>query len=351
MPNHRRQTTWHNLQQLWQLLQSKPLRTELAFDSAAVADLALSQQVAPALAAQMNQKPELASFFVGDTKAALEHSLRANGLRNMQILKQTVELTHALNQAGVNPLFIKGTALLLTLNRHQPGMRQQQDIDLLIPPDQLQMATEALLQLGYVFAEHPELEAAQAMQHQHHHLPQLARAGFSAHVELHRTPLPAHLSHLLNTDTLLAQALPGELNQARFYTPQPQHQRNLLLLGHYLHDGYRTRCLLPLRDALDFAHLNTIAAQAAMPGLSTATHPTIAATQRSLDYLIARLNDESPQASPADRLRYALWRSRLHNRPLALSLDALARGSYLAGQFARSPQKLGRYLRRKLSAT
>lgn len=79
----------------------------------------------------------------------------------MQISAQALKLTRQLNRAGIAPLFLKGTARLLTADDKKLGFRKQLDIDLLVEPTQLEAACELFLADGYSFSRIPENSTVQ----------------------------------------------------------------------------------------------------------------------------------------------------------------------------------------------
>ena len=95
-------------------------------------EMAASLDVLPALAVRIYEQQEVAST-IGDRESqCLREALLENTLRNMQIVAQGIKLARTLNSAGITPLFLKGTAQLLTVNKEKLGFRKQVDIDLIV---------------------------------------------------------------------------------------------------------------------------------------------------------------------------------------------------------------------------
>jgi hypothetical protein len=223
-------------------------RVELCGDPQGLVELAGLHLVTPALRRGMRAlgldgdlPDELASFL-----AAVE---ALNVRRNRRLAAQAAELAGALNALDIEPVFLKGTALLLLGLYPDPSARLIGDIDLLVPVDRLDDAAAALRGLGYA-----DLEAGPA----HAHDPQsLAHPERPAMVELHRSPVPLPLEPLLPSLELQARAvpLPG-LGAARARAPCPTH----LALHNLLHAMLQHRCWrlanLPMRDALDLVLLD-----------------------------------------------------------------------------------------------
>ena len=79
-----------------------------------------------------------------DLAAYLEAVHALNLQRNLRMRSQAAELAEALNGVGVEPVFLKGVALLLLGLAPDPGRRLIGDIDVLVPADRFDAAAEAL---------------------------------------------------------------------------------------------------------------------------------------------------------------------------------------------------------------
>lgn len=205
-------------------------------------DMAQQNDVLPSLAVRCEEQ-QIDSASLDNTRdELLKQELRENTLRNMRISAQAIKLTKQLNAAGITPLFLKGTALLLTENENNLGFRKQIDIDLLVEPSQLEAAAEVFLAGGYGFLESAgsstsaptlliDTKTAMKRSATHHHLTPLAKAGYNAPVELHRHFLPRRFQSKNPLKPLFNAASEQQSHGASFLIPSVEYQMIHLLLG------------------------------------------------------------------------------------------------------------------------
>jgi hypothetical protein len=77
----------------------------------------------------------------------------ANGERNRSLCREAAEVVAALEAKGVRPMLLKGVALLAKTRDPGDVARMVGDIDLLVDPEEVETAVEALESLGYALAE------------------------------------------------------------------------------------------------------------------------------------------------------------------------------------------------------
>jgi Uncharacterised nucleotidyltransferase len=75
-----------------------------------------------------------------------------NLARNGRLAVQLEEAVAALNDRGVTPVVLKGAAMFATADGSRWGARLMSDLDIMVSPDQTQVALDTLVALGY--AEH-----------------------------------------------------------------------------------------------------------------------------------------------------------------------------------------------------
>jgi hypothetical protein len=109
-------------------------------------------------------------------------NLRRNGL----IKKQAEEIIKSLNKVGIEPLLLKGAALLFTNAFSNIGARIQADLDIMVLATDVEESRKTLSALGYR-GHGPD--APEWL----HHLPPMIRDGEPAAIELHRQPF--HRKH------------------------------------------------------------------------------------------------------------------------------------------------------------
>jgi hypothetical protein len=136
-------------------------------------------------------KKGLAHLAPLDVQEYLGAVLTLNRQRNMDIRAQVLELAESLGQRGLYPIFLKGTANLLSGLYEDPGQRVIGDIDVLVPVGELDETVEALKNDGYV-ADDASLSPPYM-----YHIQAMRRRGRIAEVEPHFC-----LHHLRDADFL-----------------------------------------------------------------------------------------------------------------------------------------------------
>lgn len=158
-----------------------------------------------------------------------------------RLLDWTRVVVSALNAAGVQPMPLKGLAMVLDGTQSEPGRRWMCDIDLLIREEDMGTALGVLAALGAVPG------------HDHgasHHLPPMVLPD-RTEVELHRALVVPELEPALPVARVWRDAVPFETEGLRLMLPSPADA----ILHNALHAqesklNYRT-CRLPLRRLAD----------------------------------------------------------------------------------------------------
>ena len=118
-----------------------------------------------------------------DFATRLERLARMSDFSMLYLQDRLGQTVAALQRAAIPVLLLKGTALAERYYRSYPA-RPMGDIDLLVPPDQLQRARACLLAAGWRWNRDPALDG---FYEGLHHLPPLDDArGSPLYVELHR---------------------------------------------------------------------------------------------------------------------------------------------------------------------
>lgn len=126
----------------------------------------------------------------------LEAIRAANAERNAAVREQIEAMLPRFNEAGIEPLLLKGTAWLFT-DAGYGDSRMILDIDLLVPPGCVDESWRLLHGFGYRPADDDDYGRA-------HQLNALYREGAPATIEIHRTPGPQRT--LLTTEEAFARA-------------------------------------------------------------------------------------------------------------------------------------------------
>lgn len=325
-------------------------------------NMAHSQDLLPALAVRCNEQ-DIDTLVFGEERAdSLKQALMDNTLRNMEISAQALKFTLQLNGAGITPLFLKGTARLLTSASESLGFRKQIDIDLIVQTAELKAAGDVFLADGYSFCKFPDNStavpirpgdtvSAMKLSAAHHHLPPLVKGGYAATVELHRHFLPRRFQRNNLLDRLFDSAQKIASHGATFYVPSTEYQLIHLLLGKLVHDGHLTRRTFPIREACDLIDILENAEYDVNQRLVLQhcghSFPLFHALVCELMNYVPRTNITAWE-DPASFTR--MMQKRFESHVLRKSLDVFARAEHLAHALAYSPTKLPDYLRRMVSS-
>ena len=105
-----------------------------------------------------------------------------NRERNQKIIQQAIELTKLLNENGITPVFLKGTAHLLDGLYEDIAERQVGDIDILVDESEMVRVAEILIDCGYTPLGKYNPRDFKATKH----YPRLQNFNQVASVEVHR---------------------------------------------------------------------------------------------------------------------------------------------------------------------
>jgi Uncharacterised nucleotidyltransferase len=192
-----------------------------------------------------------------------------------------------LNAAGVRVAALKGLHLAAAVYEH-PALRPMNDVDLLVPADQLSPARAALLEAGYR-SEKPDDPTL-------HHVAPLVKprcAPLELHVGLCPTPHPFRL----DVAPFWRRAVPIHVGAQ----PALGLCAEDLLLHLCVHSAYNHHCLVPLRNVFDIVMvLERHGAELRWDRLEETAHAT--GTHRSVFCGLALARDMFAAAVPAEVL-------------------------------------------------
>ncbi len=117
-----------------------------------------------------------------DLKFYLSGFYDLNRQRNILIRRQAEQIVGALNESGIEPILLKGAALMFMDEAGAGGYRIMSDIDILAREEDVQKYQEVLISLGY---EVYDQDLAATHDSWLQHLPPMTRAGDPASIELH----------------------------------------------------------------------------------------------------------------------------------------------------------------------
>ena len=129
-----------------------------------------------------------------DLGAYFETMRAGNGEQNACFLEELAEITEALNALGFEPCLLKGAAMLVSDLYPDMSWRFMNDIDLLLPAEQVKPAWNRLRALGYQVYE-GVIDGKE-----HHHEKALWHPEKLAYVELHHQVARPRYSRILPAD-------------------------------------------------------------------------------------------------------------------------------------------------------
>jgi hypothetical protein len=184
---------------------------------------------------------DVAGFLAGVAALNLE--------RNQAIGRELECAVSLLNEAGIEPVLLKGVAYLAASVYPDPAARYLTDIDLLVPAERMAAAVEILAAHRF---ERDERDAFGDFRH--HHAP-LHRTG-SPDIELHHALGLDRWQRLLSAAEVIARAAPHRLGALRVRIPCPEHLLVHLIAHSQLQNSYNERVWPPLRAMVDLVLLD-----------------------------------------------------------------------------------------------
>jgi len=261
-----------------------------------------------------------------DLGPALPAITRLNSERNNLIVAQACDVIRILNQAGIEPVALKGLAYILAGTLTDPGERFIGDLDLLIPAADIDSAVLALQTVGYSNLPVP---VPALVQFHYHLLPLRPPAGQrGVLVELHRAVGPPPASAVLPADKLIAESRPMQMGSGlKVRIPSPEHLMTHLILHSQIVHQYSHRIWPPLRALDDLQSLvrHYGAAEINWQRITNAFHSAGQSSTLNLHLLHAAAEQwlTAPLPIKLGLLEKLRWRRRriLHHLPKLRYLD------------------------------
>lgn len=310
-------------------------------DWPAVILLAGRHLVTPSLARALKEKG-LFSRIDQSYRDYLDAIQFLNRERNQTHRQQLMVIARALNEIGVYPLLLKGAIALLPGQYSGAEDRVIGDLDLQIPSERLEDATEALCGLGYERRTGAEVALQPPSERQSgHHAPPLLHRSLPVKVELHRRILHGQEDDFLLSGSLVRARVELE-NGAIVEVPEP----NARALHNFLHaqitDRLALKRVVNLRQTNEFARLVTFYADihpdAMRKALRPLHHQRLAEYWAQAEYYFCAHYPAELPRSPNE-----LWERRFHR--LLLS-NSMLRRSFDSGVYAIGlPPRLRRLFR------
>jgi hypothetical protein len=205
--------------------------------------IAEQERVLPALCARV-QETGISSQVPGEVADFLSAVEELNLERNQAILTELGVVAALLNEAGIEPVLLKGAAYCVTGVYANPATRYLVDVDLLIPESQLSNGIEVLMQNGFDWDRTDQLG-----RFRHHH-PPLQRKG-SVCFELHHSLGTGSCRTLLPASEVIKLSVPHEFQGARVRVPSPEHLMTHVITHSQVQNPYNERIWPPLRAMYD----------------------------------------------------------------------------------------------------
>jgi putative nucleotidyltransferase-like protein len=186
-----------------------------------------------------------------DVRAYVRHLYRRNLVRNGRLAIQLDEAVVALNEQGLIPVLLKGTAMLARAPSARRGSRLMCDLDLLVKPDEVNAAISALAGIGY--ALHFQTPAGNEKSYA-----DLKRPQDVGMIDLQQAP-PGHAYFYRPAGDVLGHCCLTSTGRGWAYVPTPTYQALILII----HDQFQdydywvgeidVRHLVQLRDLANSA--------------------------------------------------------------------------------------------------
>jgi hypothetical protein len=154
--------------------------------------------------------------------SALERAYLAASARSLFIAEAQRRVLDALLADDIPALLLKGAALVETVYP-DPAQREMLDLDILVPPEQIDRATQALTPLGYTPPPQPDGPVATAttrLAPDDHHGPALVGAEQLVAVELHHHITIPGEGHRFDLDAMWRRSRPSSRGDYRLPSPE-----------------------------------------------------------------------------------------------------------------------------------
>lgn len=208
--------------------------------------LANKTLVTPTLAERIAAAP--GSFAVpGDVRTFLAAIHARNRERNRRLFAQLSQAVGCLNSVGVEPILIKGAAMLTDAGEDAFGGRILSDLDLLVPPLKVGDCVEALAGIGYAIDTLPTNKRLPMV---------LSRSRDVGMIDLHNRLRIESIGG--DYAGLSRYCRPQPLGASRALLPSPTFRAMILVLHDQLQDRDYWRGLIDLRHLVDLVRISRL---------------------------------------------------------------------------------------------
>lgn len=213
-------------------------------------DLAVEHRVVPLLHQQLTDN-NAADAMDEDSYAlkVLQSYSRQVAKNNLRFLGELRAFLQECNQNQILVILLKGIYLAARVYEN-PGVREMNDIDLLLKSSDLEQAYRFLTEMGYRSINPVQIENIENVIRQHQHLAPLVREGVAA-FELHWNITRPGKNYSINPEKLWPRAEPVTIAGEKAFTLCPED----LLLHLCIHTSYQHNFSFGLRPFTDIAEV------------------------------------------------------------------------------------------------
>jgi len=206
--------------------------------------------ILPAIVRRLKNKG-FSEYLPAELAEHLNELLQINIERNNEILQQIEEISRHLGDAGIKPVFMKGTAHLLDNLYVDIADRMIGDIDFLVKEKDYFKAAELIKQLGYKQSDVNYFDELNTLKH----YPRLFRHDVPADIEIHRSPVENRFTSKFNSDNIFDKKVTIPTIQNCFVTCDEHKLIHTFIHSQLSHKGHSYR-IASLRDLYDFYRIS-----------------------------------------------------------------------------------------------
>ena len=189
--------------------------------------LGSSHLVLPAIYCRLKAK-QLLNTLPMELESYLKEITDLNRERNQQLLAEAQQISQWFQEAGIDHVFLKGTAMLASGYYEDIGERMVGDIDLIVAKKNLKRSFSLLEEQSY---EGQEQILGNEFYPNQKHLPRLISSSFIGAVEIHQQILRKK-NNLIPSDGILQTRKASQ----KLYIPSPQYLSKHCVLNHQINE-------------------------------------------------------------------------------------------------------------------
>ncbi len=208
--------------------------------------LGSSHLVLPAIYCRLKAK-QLLNTLPMELESYLKEITDLNRERNQQLLAEAQQISQWFQEAGIDHVFLKGTAMLASGYYEDIGERMVGDLDILIESSRIKMALTTVKNNGY-----ENVYDLSYQEKNHRHLDRMAKEGHIGAIELHTNLLRKNYRSLIDLEAMLNSC---NLTK-KISIPNPSYLKTHNILNWQINDYGFQKKKLAFRSLYDFCVLN-----------------------------------------------------------------------------------------------